>query len=122
MSPAWQAVASRVAGRYNLSRDEIRSVRATSRVDSAAMKRVAVLVLVTACSGTIAGTPSDDDTTAPDAAPAVDEAVARALQWVAAKVPYCQAPNHGADEPSVTVLADQGIHWRRAVEWQFAGD
>jgi hypothetical protein len=61
--------------------------------------RFAPLVLV-ACTGTV-------DSAAPDAAaadavsidaPQENAAVARAQEWVDAKLPYCQAPNHEHDD------------------------
>jgi hypothetical protein len=59
-----------------------------------------LLVALGACSGKIdGGSPAgDDDDMAPvDAAPAINTAVARAMTWVEAKVPYCQAANHEHD-------------------------
>lgn len=54
------------------------------------------LLLAAACTGTVDGSEPDG----PDAAvegPGDHEAVARAQEWVDAKVPYCQAPNHQRD-------------------------
>jgi hypothetical protein len=68
--------------------------------------RALVLVVATACTGTLTGSPtggsSGDDApgTQPDAAPMAqpgEGAVARGAMWVAAMVPYCQAPNHAHD-------------------------
>jgi len=76
------------------------------------MKRVLLLAMLGACAGNITSDDSmGDDTTTPDAAgPMVNEAVARGLEWVAVKVPYCQAPNHAhdndADCPSTCTRPD----------------
>jgi len=52
--------------------------------------------LLVACSGDIGGTgPTGDDDV--DAMPQLDPAVARAMEWVDAKLPYCQAANHQRD-------------------------
>jgi hypothetical protein len=57
------------------------------------MRRLLLLVLASGCTGEL-----DTQTPETDAAanPASD-AVARAMQWVDAKMPYCQAPNHHED-------------------------
>lgn len=71
------------------------------------MKRLLGLAFaLSACTGMVdKGMATGDDTTAgvdagvtpmPDAT-AVNEVIARAQQWVDAKVPYCQAPNHKKD-------------------------
>jgi hypothetical protein len=60
-----------------------------------------VFALVAGCTGSIDDSVAGDDDTGPDAGidlgPGDHEAVARAKQWVDAKVPYCQAPNHARD-------------------------
>lgn len=61
------------------------------------MLRFFPLLLVAACAGTIDGGPNPgDDVSTPDAS-TVNEAVARAMEWVDVQLPYCQAPNHAHD-------------------------
>ena len=60
------------------------------------MNRLALLLLV-GCSGTIDGGASGDDDVDVDAAAPTSAAVARAREWVAVQLPYCQAPNHERD-------------------------
>ena len=60
-----------------------------------------VALLCAACTGSVDGT-GDPEPAGPDAGmtmtPLGDpSAVARAQEWVDAKLPYCQAPNHKAD-------------------------
>jgi len=66
--------------------------------------RALPLVFLAACTSTIGGPAmtgsGDDDGMAPDAAPMAqpgEGAVTRGAMWVAAMVPYCQAPNHAHD-------------------------
>ncbi len=58
-------------------------------------------VALAACTGTIDGSSSGGGS-GPDAAASTpgEGAVARAAEWVTAKVPYCQAPNHQPDADS----------------------
>jgi len=60
---------------------------------------VSLVVAVTACTGSIDGSDEDIGPDAGTATPVIGdpEAVARAMQWVDAKLPYCQAPNHAHD-------------------------
>jgi len=73
------------------------------------MKALLLALTLSACTGMVdKGTTSGDDTTDPEVdggtsspdAPMVNAAVARAQQWVDAKVPYCQAANHHKDYDS----------------------
>jgi hypothetical protein len=64
------------------------------------MKRLLVLVVLGACTSDIAGSePPDAGIESPDAPMAKpgEMSVARAEEWVTAKLHYCQAPNHKAD-------------------------
>ena len=60
-----------------------------------------VILAIGGCTGTMGGAADDGggpDASAPDAAPPGDfVAVARGMEWVSAKVPYCQAANHAHD-------------------------
>lgn len=63
------------------------------------MKQLAIVALVAACSGDIGATPDAATGASPDAQ-GTNPAVARGEEWVAAKVPYCQAINHAPDHDS----------------------
>jgi len=64
--------------------------------------RLGLVLIFAGCTGSVGGmgAPSGDQ---PDATPAIDApapgatSVARALEWVAAQLHYCQAPNHHTD-------------------------
>jgi hypothetical protein len=57
-----------------------------------------VSLALVGCTGTLDGADDGPDAGAPDAPPAGDPvAVARGMEWVDAKVPYCQAANHAHD-------------------------
>jgi len=60
------------------------------------IRLLAVLAITAGCTGDIDG---HGDLSAPDAVAAVpgQHSVERGALWVAAKVPYCQAPNHQRD-------------------------
>ena len=60
--------------------------------------RVLVLLAVVGCSVGSGGSHSGSN--APDAAAPGAGAIARASEWVSAKVPYCQAANHEPDHDS----------------------
>jgi hypothetical protein len=69
---------------------------------SASLAAIAAVGSLTGCTGEIAASPdtSSADASSPDAgmSPLGDpDAVARAQEWVDAKLPYCQAPNHAHD-------------------------
>ncbi|HUJ60274.1 MAG TPA: hypothetical protein VLX92_17325 [Kofleriaceae bacterium] len=58
------------------------------------MRSLAALAIVlAACSGEVSAPPGPD-------ASAAGETIARAAEWVAAQVPYCQAANHQPDHDS----------------------
>lgn len=73
------------------------------------MKALLLALTLSACTGMVDKDTTTDggDDTSPDASmtstpdgPMVNEAIARAQQWVDAKVPYCQAANHKKDYDS----------------------
>ncbi len=78
------------------------------------MRRYLLIVLLVGCTGTIDGT---EDITGPDAETSAltgTGAVARAKQWVAAKLHYCQAPNHAPDadaDCSATCVRQDNPEW-----------
>lgn len=65
------------------------------------LRRVALLLtlLAGACTGEIDAdvTMNESPDAGVDVSPGDHDAVARAKEWVDAKVPYCQAPNHARD-------------------------
>jgi hypothetical protein len=71
------------------------TVRAVKRLALLALGLLGALGALGACAGTIEGGPGGggDDQNPPDDS----SAVGRAMQWVEAMVPYCQAPNHKPD-------------------------
>lgn len=63
----------------------------------------AVLLVLASCTGDVSGGGAGSGAMQPDAAPAMmpgEGSIARGALWVAAKVPYCQSPNHQPDGDS----------------------
>jgi hypothetical protein len=58
------------------------------------VRLVTCLIATSACTGSM---PDGDPGDTLDAPPMLAPAVSRAMAWVDAKVPYCQAPNHQPD-------------------------
>jgi hypothetical protein len=58
-----------------------------------------VVVLGAACTGTISGNPGGGGNSTDASVPTTpgQGSIARGMMWVAAMVPYCQAPNHQPD-------------------------
>jgi hypothetical protein len=91
-----------MAGGYPSSHTNlVQSVIVLGYFPRAVRIRIAIALALTAaaCTGEVSGSTDTAPDAGADAAPAVpgEGAVARAALWVAAKVPYCQAPNHQPD-------------------------